>query len=108
MPADARLPVYFVALLGVRDLETYRREYARKVLPQLAAAGAEVLVASPGPTVLEGQWEPTWTVVIRFPDRPAALRWYESEDYAPLKKLRCEQLTTGGSAALFDAYQPPR
>lgn len=48
----------------------------------------------------------TWTAVIESPDRAAALRWYRSEEYAPLKKLRLEELTTGGTAALFDAYQP--
>jgi uncharacterized protein (DUF1330 family) len=77
------------------------------VLAQLTAAGATLLVGSTAPTVLEGQWKADWTVVIRFPDRAAALRWYESEAYAPLKKLRLQELTTGGAAALFDAYQPP-
>jgi uncharacterized protein (DUF1330 family) len=57
--------------------------------------------------VLEGEWEATWTVVIRFPNRAAAMRWYESEEYAPLKQLRLEQLTTAGAAVLFDAYRAP-
>lgn len=105
MPADISKPVYFIALLQVLDIETYRREYGRKVLQQLVAAGAKVLVASPGPTVLEGEWTPTWTVVIEFPDRAAALRWYRSEEYAPLKRLRLEELTSGGTAALFDAFE---
>ena len=100
-------PVYFVALLRVPDIEAYRREYGRRVLQQVSAAGAKLLVASPSPAVLEGEWESTWTAVIEFPDRAAALRWYRSEEYAPLKKLRLEELTTGGAAALFDAYQPP-
>jgi len=107
MPPDAATPAYFIALLRAPDIETYRREYGRKVLPQLAAAGAKLLVGSTTPTVLEGDWEPTWTVVIQFPDRAAAMRWYQSEEYAPLKKLRLEELTDGGTAVLFDAYQPP-
>lgn len=107
MPAVSPKPAYFIALLRVPDIDAYRREYGRKVLLQLAAAGAKLLVASPTPAVLEGEWEPTWTVVIEFPDRAAALRWYRSGEYAPLKKLRLEELTSGGSAALFEAYQPP-
>lgn len=107
MPPDSPRPVYIVALLHVPDLETYRREYGRAVLQQLAAAGAKLLVGSSSPTVMEGTWDSTWTVVMQFPDREAALRWYHSEAYAPLKKLRLEELTTGGSAAMFDAYQPP-
>ena len=108
MPPDTSQPVYFIAHLRVPDTDRYRREYGRKLLPQLAAAGAKLLVASPSPTVLEGDWETTWTAVIQFPDRAAALRWYESAEYAPLKKLRIEELTTGGAAVMFDAYQPPQ
>ena len=108
MPPDASQPVYFIAHLRVPDTDRYRREYGRKLLPQLAAAGAKLLVASPSPTVLEGDWETTWTAVIQFPDRAAAMRWYESAEYAPLKKLRIEELTTGGAAVLFDAYRPPQ
>jgi uncharacterized protein (DUF1330 family) len=107
MPPETPLPADFLALLRVPSIEAYRRDYGRKVLAQLAAAGATLLVGSTTPTVLEGQWEADWTVVIQFPDRAAALRWYQSEEYAPLKKLRLEELTTGGAAALFDAYQPP-
>jgi uncharacterized protein (DUF1330 family) len=107
MSPEMPQPVYFLALLRVPDIETYRREYGRKVLPLLAAAGAKLLVAGPNPTVLEGEWEPTWTALIQFPDRAAALRWYESEEYAPLKKIRLEELTTGGTAVIFDTYQPP-
>jgi uncharacterized protein (DUF1330 family) len=107
MPPETPRPAYFIALLRVPDVGTYRREYGRKVLSQVAAAGATLLVASPSPTVLEGDWESTWTAVIQFPDRAAALRWYQSQEYAPLKKLRLEELTTGGTVALFDGYQPP-
>ena len=107
MPPETAVPAYFLALLRVPDVEAYRRDYGRRVLAQLAAAGATLLVGSTTPNVLEGQWEADWTVVIRFPDRAAALRWYESEEYAPLKKLRLQELTTGGAAALFNAYQPP-
>lgn len=99
------MPTYFIALLQVPDVERYRRDYGRHVAAQLRAEGGELLVASAGKTVLEGEWSATWTVVIRFPDREAALRWYESEAYAPLKRLRLEELSTGGTVALFDGFQ---
>ena len=101
-------PVYCIALFHVPDIDAYRREYARQVLPQLGALGARVLVASGTPEVLEGKWPSDWTVVIRFPDRATAMRWYESEAYAPLKRVRLEQVTTGGPAALFEGYPQPR
>jgi uncharacterized protein (DUF1330 family) len=107
MPPETPRPAYLIAHFRVPDVETYRREYGREVLSQVAAVGAKLLVASPSPMVLEGHWESTWTAVIQFPDRAAALRWYQSQEYAPLKKLRLEQLTTGGTVVLFDGYQPP-
>lgn len=107
MPPEAPMPVYFIAHLHVPDVDRYRREYGRKVLSQVAAVGAKLLVASPSPTVLEGDYESTWTAVIEFPDRAAALRWYQSQEYAPLKKLRLEELATGGTVVLFDGYQTP-
>ncbi len=107
MPPEALRPVYFIAHFRVPDVDRYRREYGREVLSQVAAVGAKLLVATPSPTVLEGDWESTWTAVIQFPDRVAALRWYQSLEYAPLKKLRLEELTTGGTVALFDGYQSP-
>lgn len=107
MPPDAPMPAYFIAHLNVPDVDRYRREYGRKVLSQVAAVGAKLLVASPSPTVLEGDYESTWTALIEFPDRAAALRWYRSHEYAPLKKLRLEELATGGTVVLFDGYQAP-
>lgn len=107
MPSETPNPAYFVACFRVPDVDKYRREYGRKVLAQVTALGAKLLVASPGATVLEGDWSSTWTALIQFPDRATALRWYESQEYAPLKKLRLEELTTGGAVALFDGFQPP-
>ncbi len=88
MPDAAPTAVYFIALFRVADVEAYRRLYGRPVLAQFEAHGATLLVASGNPTVIEGDFEPTWTAVFRFPDRAAAMRWYESAEYAPLKKLR--------------------
>lgn len=107
MATAPKTPAYLIALLTIPDVDSYRREYGRKLLPQLAAAGAQLLVASPNPAVLEGEWPSTWTAVIQFPDQATAQRWYHSQEYATLKRLRLEELTTAGAVALFDAYQPP-
>lgn len=107
MPPESPRPAYFIAHFRVPDIDRYRREYGREVLSQVAAVGGKLLVASPSPMVLEGDWESTWTAVIQFPDRAAALRWYQSPEYAPLKKLRLEELTTEGAVVLFEGYEPP-
>ena len=107
MPNEASNPAYFIGLIQVTDVDSYRREYGRKVVAQLTAVGGKLLVASASPTMLEGEWQASWTVVIQFPNRDTAMRWYESAEYAPLKKLRIEELTTAGTVALFDGFGPP-
>jgi uncharacterized protein (DUF1330 family) len=107
MPDTSSKPVYILAQLRVADVEAYRRRYGRPVLAQLEAHGAQLLIASGDPAVLEGDFEATWTALFRFPDRATAMRWYESTEYAPLKKLRIEELSAGGSVALFDEFARP-
>ncbi len=107
MPSESPTPVYFIAQLHAPDIDRYRHEYGRRVLAQVAEIGGKLLIASPSPTVLEGDYAATWTAVIEFPDRATALRWYDSPDYAPLKTLRLTELTTEGTAALFDGYPMP-
>ena len=106
MPNESPNPAYFIALIQVPDIDSYRRGYGREVVAQVTAAGGKLLVASASPTILEGEWQSSWTVVIQFPDRDTAMRWYESREYAPLKKLRIEELTTAGTVALFDGFRP--
>jgi uncharacterized protein (DUF1330 family) len=101
------LPHYFLVQIDVKDLPTYRAEYARHVVPLIAKHGGELLVASADALELEGARQGNWRVVIRFPTREQAIAWYESAEYAPLKKLRIESLTNGGNLALVPGREPP-
>ena len=53
--------------------------------PPTAAASSSAAVSS---KTLEGDWPGVRIVVIEFPDAGAARAWWDSEAYAPLKKLR--------------------
>ena len=68
--------------------------------------GAQVLAVSPAPKVLEGEWGGNWTVVIRFPNKAVAEEWYNSAEYQPLKELRMNELTEGGSVVLVEGFDP--
>jgi uncharacterized protein (DUF1330 family) len=93
-------PTYLIAQIDVKDLARYRAEYGKAVAAQLPQFGAELLVGSSAFDALEGQWPGNWTVVIRFPSREAALAWYDSRDYEPLKALRISELTAGANLIL--------
>ena len=45
---------------------------------------------------LEGEWTPAYPVIIEFDSRERAQAWYDSEEYAPLKRLRQSAVTCNG------------
>ncbi len=50
----------------------------------LADGGAHVIKVEP----LEGDWTPKRIVALEFPSVEQAQKWYRSDEYAPLIKLR--------------------
>jgi uncharacterized protein (DUF1330 family) len=97
---------YLVVQLNVKNHQEYIERYAMHVLPMFKKHGAEVIAAS-APKVLEGAWEGNWSAVVRFPSMSAAEEWYNSAEYKPLKELRKNELTEGGSSALVEGFNPP-
>ena len=96
-------PVYMVAMIDVKDYETYGERYGMPVSRMFAEVGAEILVATNQPDVLEGTWPGNWTVVVKVPSAEIARALYESEAYAPFKKLRIEELTNETRFAILPA-----
>jgi uncharacterized protein (DUF1330 family) len=48
----------------------------------------KLLVVEETPTLLEGEWPYTRTVMIRFSDENEAKRWYQSDQYQALAQYR--------------------
>jgi len=67
-----------------------RGEYLRLFVPALAAHAGEIVATDNAPGALEGSLvEPGKTLVLlAFPDRAAAERWHESEEYRPALEVR--------------------
>jgi uncharacterized protein (DUF1330 family) len=65
-------------------------------------AGRYVVIGGPL-EVVEGHWQPAFPVMLEFPSLDAAHRWYDSPEYAPLKKLR--HAATRGNAVFMAAPQ---
>ena len=99
-------PAYLLGQINVQDLPQYRDQYARPLLAQLTKIGAELLVSSADAETLEGEWSGNWTVLIRFPSWETAVEWYESPDYAPLKRARIQDLTSAGNLVLLPGREP--
>jgi uncharacterized protein (DUF1330 family) len=98
-------PVYLFVAMYVKDLQDFASRYAVDVIGQFQRIGAELLAAGT-PEVMEGTVNLNRAVVIRFPSRKVADEWYGSAEYAPLKKLRLEDLTTDGIGMFIEAFDP--
>ena len=73
------------------------KEYRHGVGETIRRFGGKVVVRADAFQVLEGGWhpgergddsEPERVTVIEFPDMASLRSWYDSPDYAPLKKIR--------------------
>jgi len=84
---------YVVSRVNIRNAEAMQR-YMQEAPATVAAFGGRYLVRGNDVRALEGAWEHERMVVVEFPDKNAALAWYESDVYRPLRKLRQQNAET--------------
>jgi uncharacterized protein (DUF1330 family) len=81
------VPGYIVAVLDIRDREGFE-DYRQRVPATIERYGGRYLIRGGEYERLEGEWEPRRLTVVEFDSTEAARRWYDSEDYRPLRELR--------------------
>jgi uncharacterized protein (DUF1330 family) len=81
------MPAYVIIETDVTDPERYE-QYKAASPAAVAAGGGRFLVRGGEFVVLEGDWQPSRLVMLEFEDLEAAKRWYESDAYQEVKKLR--------------------
>ncbi len=82
------MPGYAVVGIDVHDPEAYARDYVAHVLPTVERYGGRFLVRGGDVEVREGEWPWRRFVVIEFPTADDARRWYDSDEYRPLRDVR--------------------
>lgn len=97
------MSAYLVFNYTVTDQDAYA-EYPKQAMPSMGGTGVEVLVADYASSPVEGQPGEV-TVVLRFPDKDAAQKWYDSDAYADAKRLR--HGASKGVAVLCDGLDLP-
>jgi uncharacterized protein (DUF1330 family) len=90
---ESSVGVYVVAQIRIHDREAYGR-YELGFMEIFAQYGGEMLAVDEAPVTLEGQWDHTRTVIIRFASSADARAWYDSDAYQDLAQHRWD-----GSAA---------
>jgi uncharacterized protein (DUF1330 family) len=81
------MPAYVIAETDVHDDAQYER-YKAAAPETIAAYGGSYVARGGELAVLEGDWHPKRVVILQFEDLAAAKRWYESPEYAEVRKLR--------------------
>lgn len=81
------MAAYIVSRVKILNRESMQR-YMAEAPATVAAFGGRYLVRGQDVQALEGAWEHERMVVVEFPDKEAALGWYESDAYRSLRTLR--------------------
>lgn len=88
------MPAY--CLFDIHEIhdEAAMSECQSKVPATVESFGGEYVVIGGPWQVVEGDWRPSFPVMITFPDMAAANAWYDSDAYRELKALRLAAVTS--------------
>ena len=78
---------YAIFNINITNPESYN-EYIEKVVKVTEKFGGKYIVRGGATTKIEGTFPHPRTVVIQFPSYKDALRWYNSEEYKPIREIR--------------------
>ena len=95
------MPAYIIVNVDTSDPEKYQ-DYKAMAQETVAQHGGHYLVRGGKMEVLEGGWRPTRLVIVQFDTYEDALKWWNSEAYAPAKALR--QSLSDTDMILVDGY----
>ncbi len=93
------MTAYLIAQIDVQDPEAYSL-YTARTPAVIAQFGGRFVVRGGNPEVLEGRLVGQRIVVIAFPERAAAERFYRSPDYQAILPLRLAAST--GASCIVD------
>ena len=96
------MAAYIVGRLRISHRD-WLAEYLPKTSALIAANDGRFLVQGGDPTQIEGdETPPDGAIILEFPDRESALRFWNSPEFAPLVELR--QTGSHMEATLLDGF----
>jgi uncharacterized protein (DUF1330 family) len=96
---------YAIVTELIRDPATYK-SYVEKAVGTIQRAGGRIIVADDHPTVVEGRWHGSRTVVLEFDSVEAARHWYDSAEYQAVVGLR--RAAAESNAVILSGFEAPR
>ena len=83
------MAAYMIVFVTISDREKFISGYGRAAGELVEKFGGRYLVRAPDAEILEGDLDPGSSVVIsEWPDKGAALEFWNSDEYQAVKKLR--------------------
>jgi len=83
------MSAYFIANIRITD-EELMKQYGVEIGDMVSRWGGEYLAIDNAPTVLEGKWEYSRLVLLRFPDETTLKKWYNSTEYKDVLQMRLD------------------
>jgi len=87
------MAAYVIANVRVTDPDRYP-DYIGRVSQTIERHGGRYLARGGEVEVLEGDWEPQRLIILEFESMERLREFYDSPEYAPLKRLRHEAADT--------------
>jgi uncharacterized protein (DUF1330 family) len=78
---------YFLGVVNVRDWQTYSK-YQQASIPLVLPLGVKTHAVTDDAKVLEGEFDATTVVLLEFADEATFRKWWDSEEYDEVKKMR--------------------
>ncbi|PZS02156.1 MAG: DUF1330 domain-containing protein [Candidatus Chloroheliales bacterium] len=97
------MPAYLITNVRFMNPEK-AQEYGRQVAMTIEKYGGRYLARGGSVEAAEGDWQLHYMVIVEFPSLEQAKRWYDSDEYRPLKSLRHEN---ADSQIVFVEGLPP-
>jgi uncharacterized protein (DUF1330 family) len=84
--AQAKPPVYMVAINELKDAEGYKTQYLPGAQETIKAHGGVYVAAGPG-TQIDGAFPKGRVVILRWASMDALLKWRHSPEYEKVRKV---------------------
>ncbi|WOE75397.1 DUF1330 domain-containing protein [Alterisphingorhabdus coralli] len=83
------MPAYMIVLAQISDRERFIAEYGVAAGELVEKYGGRYVLRGPGAELLEGDFGDSASMVIsEWPDKKAAMAFWNSREYAEIRKLR--------------------
>jgi uncharacterized protein (DUF1330 family) len=85
--AQAKPPVYYIAEVDVKDIESYTKEYAPKAQALIKANGGKLLAAGQKVTSIEGEPPKPRVAVLQWESMEKLQAWRNSAEFKEVRKI---------------------